>query len=226
MKLIYTGSLAATVDAVNEAFFFPRELPVPQRRAAAQWIAARAHRPGSYAQMPAPTNRDLSQGIRLFTGERITTRAGITHILGQEACRAMILLTHNDAAIREALAAADKVMAQRLATGQKRPGMYCCGRCSCAMWRHLAVAPSPQAARLLTHGLKTLKEHRDGTGRWKVFPFHYTLTALIDIDLPAAKHELQYAAPSCQRLLARKDSTNDKYALRRRALAERVLART
>ena len=27
MKVIYTGSVAATVDAVNEAFFFPRALP-------------------------------------------------------------------------------------------------------------------------------------------------------------------------------------------------------
>ena len=84
---------------------------------------------------------------------------------------------------------------------------------------HIAIGE-----RLLTAGVKSLRALRNGKGRWRVFPFHYTLLALSEMDLPGAAREMQYAGQSLERLLKRSDG-GDKYDGRRRMLAERVLAR-
>ena len=224
MQIVNTQSLAATVDAVNEAFFLGRLPSKPQRRQAAKWIAGRQGKPGSYADMFAPTRRDRAQGIRLFTGERVVTGAATGHILGEEACRALILLDADAKDVGTALEAATAGMLARLRK-ERRLGMYCCGRCSASLWRHLAVGGLEQvgAERFLAAGVKKLKAFRDGKGRWRVFPFHYTLLALREIDLPAAVKEMRYAAPSLHRVLKRAPAA-DKYDRRRRVLAERILA--
>ena len=232
MTLVNPESLAATVDAVNEAFFFGRKLPKAQRADAAKWIAARQGLPGSYAAMFAPTDDDRRQGIALFTGERFQTRAGAAHVLGEEACRALILLDVPLAGVRDALGRATEGMVERLRGAEQRErnagrpwmGGYCCGKCTAAMWRHLAVGGLEDPERHLAAGMKALKLHRDGTGKWRRFPFHYTLLALSEVDCPAAVRELRYAAPVLERALKRatRDTT---FAARRRLVAERVLAR-
>ena len=72
--------------------------------------------------------------------------------------------------------------------------------------------------------MRILKTRRDGNGRWRAFPFHYTLLALSDIELPSALAERRYAAPACERCLKRSPG-DDTFAQRRRELAERILAR-
>lgn len=223
MKTLYPTSLTATVDAVNDALFFDRPFPASQKRQAARWIATRVNEPGSYCGMPAPTKKDFTQEFRLFTGERITTRVGKAHILGEEACRAMILLGGRDRSVRQAIETATALLVPRLQY-DRRPGWYCCGKCSCALWRHLAVGGLDKPQRRLAAAVKALKAYRDGKGRWKVFPFYYALLALAEIDLPAARTEMRYVAPTCEKLLSRRGTTKDKYTQRRRALAERVLA--
>jgi len=234
MKMPNTRSLSATLDAVNEAAFYDRPLPRPARGATAEWIASRQGRPGSYAGLFAPTARDFRDGIRFFTGERFATHAGVAHCLGEEAGRALILLGVKSPAVRSALTAANDAMASRLADARRREagagrpfrGQYCCGRCSVALWRHLAAGGltgiGPE--RWLAAGVKGLRTERDGRGRWRRFPFHFALLALTEIDLPGAVAEMRYAAPALQRSLAR-SGASDVYARRRRDLAERVLAR-
>lgn len=234
MRLINAQSLAETLDAIDEALFFGRPLPKSQRAKAAKWIAARQGLPGSYCGMFAPTARDFKEGIRLFTGERLATWAGTAHVLGEEACRALILLKAPGKEVRRALAAAGDGIAARLAGSEQREanagrpfhGRYCCGKCSVALWRHLAAGGLEQVGprRWLAAGVKGLRTRRDGQGRWRGLPFYYALLALSEIDLPAAVGEMKYAAPLCERLLKR-SPRRDKYARRRRALAERVLGR-
>jgi hypothetical protein len=67
-----------------------------------------------------------------------------------------------------------------------------------------------------------LKEHRDGDGRWRRFPFYYTLLALAEIKGRSAIEEMRYAAPGLERVLRRR-TRGSKYESRRRALAERIL---
>ena len=227
MKLIYPASLAKTLDAVNEALFLGRTLNAADRALAARWIAARQGLPGAYADMFAPTNADFGNGIRVFTGERIGTRAGTAHILGEEASRALILLDSSDRTVRETLARAGAGMNARLEDTEARGhrvGAYCCGTCSAAFWRHLAVGGLAHPDRWLGAGMKALKSRRSGDGKWRVFPFWYTLLALSEIELPAAVSEMRHAAPRCEAYLTRWRA-GENYAQRRRAVAEQVLAR-
>ena len=232
MGLADSGSLAATVDAASDALFFGRDVTKAERTAAATWIAGRQGLPGSYAGMFAPTGADRAEGIRLFTGESIRSGGGAAHVVGEEACRALILLDVPLASVRAALGRATEGMVERLRKAERRErncgrpwlGQYCCGRRSVGLWRHLAVGGLGDADRHLAAGMKALKAHRLGNGRWRRFPFHYTVLLLSETGVRGALDERRYAAPAVERLLRRKPR-DDPYDARRRAVAERVLAR-
>ena len=74
----------------------------------------------------------------------------------------------------------------------------------------------------LKAGLKMLKSYRDGKGKWRRFPFYYTLLALNEMEFPASIKEMRYAAPVLERVL-RRSRKGDKISARRRLLAERIL---
>ncbi|MBM4046346.1 MAG: hypothetical protein FJ279_14650 [Planctomycetes bacterium] len=228
MEIIDATSLAATLDRLNEAFFHGTPLSGSQREQAAKWLAGRQGLPGSYAGMFAPTEKDIRRGIQVFTGEKVRSRAATCHILGEEACRALILLGVRLAGVQEALRRATAGMATRLEQARQRPsgipGTYCCGTCTCSLWRHLAAGGLAGHEGWLAAGMKALKAHRLGNGRWRRFPFFYTLLALQEIDLPSAVDELRYAAPVCERLVKRSRKSG-KHIQRRRLLAERALAK-
>lgn len=225
MKIIHSKSLAATLDALNEIFFYRRSLPKSQKAQIAKWIAGRQGLPGSYANMFAPTKYDFKKGIRLFTGECVLSNAAIGHILGEEACRVLILLNVRDADVQVALQRATWGMLRRLAPSEIKGrvrGMYCCGICTGAYWRHLAVGGLKNSKRRLVTGMRVLMKYRDGNGKWRRFPFYYTLLALSEINLPSAIAQMRYAAPVCERYL-KHSHRNGKISQRRRALAERIL---
>jgi len=221
MKIVNPNSLAATLDAVNEVFFFGRSLSKSEREQISQWIASRQGRPGSYANMFAPAGNDIKEGVRLFTGERVRSGAAIRHILGEEACRTLILLDVSIVGVHNALKRATLGMMAALARSKRMPGMYCCGICSCSLWRHLAVGGLEDSERRLAAGMKALKLHRSGNGKWNRFPFYYTLLALSEIDLPSAIQEMRYASAICERYLRRSPKDN-KIAQRRQLLVERI----
>ena len=229
MELVSPDSLAATLDAVNDALFCGRKLSRADRDSAAKWIAARQGLPGSYAGMFAPTEMDRSDGIRLFTGEAVTTRAGTAHVLGEEAGRALILLDVTLASVRDAQARAAEGMLERLRdavqrernTGRPWLGQYCCGKCTAALWRHLAAGGLEDQERHLAAGMQALKLHRDGSGKWRRYPFWYTALVLSEVRVELAMDELRYAAPAAERSLRRVG--DGPFAQRRRVLAERVL---
>ncbi|KPJ62165.1 MAG: hypothetical protein AMS15_04840 [Planctomycetes bacterium DG_23] len=234
MKILNTRSLSATLDTVNEAFFYGRSLSESQRGKTAKWIAERQGKAGSYAQMFAPTEDDFREGIRLFTGEKISSRAGIAHILGEEACRVLILLNAPLKSVQDSLRRASLGMAQRLEkarnrdinAGRRWSGMYCCGRCTSALWRHLTVGglKDAEGERWLAAGIEALKHHRIGNGRWRRFAFHYTLLTLSEIALASAVEEMRYASPICEQYL-RRPPKDDAITQRRRLLAEKILER-
>ncbi len=242
MSLVRPDSLAATLDAVNQAFFFGRRLSEANRREAAAWIASRQGLPGAYHGMFAPTERDRRESIRLFTGESVATRAATAHILGEEACRALILLggtgilpvKHRlEACATEAaaLARATEGMLGRLRAAEQREthmgrpwlGQYCCGKCTAALWRHLAAGGLERAEHHLAAGVEALRLSRTGDGRWRRYPFFYTVLALSEMDASLAIDELRYAAPVLYGLV-KGAPEGDPFATRRRTLAERVLA--
>lgn len=221
MGIVHHKSLAETLDTLNAAFFYRRHLSKAVRLQAAKWIASRQGKPGSYADMFAPTELDYERGIILFTGERVNTEAGAGHILGEEACRALILLDVQNAEVKEALSRASEGMLNALRESHASPGWFCCGRCTCSYWRHLAVGGLENREAELVGGIKTLRRHRDGHGRWSRFPFYYTVLALSEIELPSALDEIRYAAPALERAVSR--APKNTFDQRRVDLAERAL---
>ena len=122
MKLLDAKSLAGTIDAVSDALFFGRRIPRDEARRVAVWLVGRQGLPGSYAGMFAPMPRDCAHGIRLFTGERISSGAATGHILGEEACRALLLLETDLAEARAALVRATRSMDKRLSHSESARG--------------------------------------------------------------------------------------------------------
>jgi hypothetical protein len=227
MVIIDTESLANTLDAVNGALFHHEHLTEANRRQLAGWIAGRRGKPGSYAGMFAPTGEDLRNGIRVYTGEQIGSGAGIRHILGEEACRALILLDVEDNTIRQALEQATAGILGRLRQTEesgKVHGLFCCGMCSVAYWRNAMVGGLDRSEERLTAGMAALKTHRTDDSRWRRFPFYYTLLALSEMNLRPALDEMRHAAPLLERRVKRKAQDN-RFSERRRVISERILAK-
>jgi hypothetical protein len=227
MVNIDSVSLAETLDAVHESFFYSNNIPESDRIQTARWIASRVGIPGCYAGMAAPAKNDFSNGIRTFTGEWVRSKAGISHVLGEEACRVLLQLNISEPLVKEALHRATEGMLQRLianeTTGEVQ-GLYCCGTCSVAYWRHILAGGLDKNKARLAAGIQTLKSLRTGDGRWRRFPFAYTLLALSEINSSPAIEEIQYAAPVMERYLKR-CIIGDKYAGRKQTLYKLILAK-
>ena len=73
-------------------------------------------------------------------------------------------------------------------------------------------------------GVDLLKAYRDRDGGWCRFPFYYTLLALTEINGKSVVVEMQYAAPRLEQMLKRR-GRGDRFDMRRRAVAEHILAR-
>jgi hypothetical protein len=221
-------TLTAIVDHVNDARLFDRPLAASRRKALAAFLADRQGKPGSYCELFAPVDGEIAGGYRFFTGERINTDAGCRHILGEEALRAMAMLKPTTKAGRSAIERAADAMSRRLhrsetehGGGIRDRGMYCCLRCSVSLWRVWSLGVMEDADDRLRCGLKLLRGRRDGAGAWRGYPFHYTLSALIDAHTDEARKELRYTRPAVERRLERAaKNTKDIYAARRRRLLE------
>ena len=224
---VNTESLVETLDAVNDALFRRRRLTAANRKELAGWIARRRGKPGAYAGMFAPTDQDLRSGVRVYTGELVMSGAAIGHVLGEEACRALILLSVKDNPIREALERATTGMLRRLRQTEnvsKVHGMYCCGICTVAYWRNVMVGGLDRNEERLAAGMAALRAHRSKDGRWRRFPFYYTLLALSEMNLRPALDEVRYVAPLLERYVKMRVGDNT-FSERRHIISERILAR-
>lgn len=243
MNLIVHESLAKTVDAVNECLFFSKELPLDAREQVAVWITARHRESGRYANTFALFPEEICGGIRLFTGER-SVAASSRHIVGEEACRVLRQLNVQTLSVHTAIEEATQSL--NIGPGELpqeaiprpddgkthwlwpyRGGTFCCGACSVGMWRHLLAGGFDAKEARLARGLTCLRDCRKGDGDWRVFPFWYTVLALVEMELPQAAEELRYAA---RRLESAAQGTRlspraSLWQARRTELARRALAR-
>jgi hypothetical protein len=218
-------SLNATLDALADGVFFGKQPPQKDIAAALQLVCDRQGQPGSYAGMFAPTEADRA-GIRLFTGERVKSNAGIGHQLGEEACRVLNLLKKDvpetSAALERAVAGMTAWLAEYEARGYDTC-VYCCGTCSPAYWRNLATGLFPKAEERLSGGMKRLSELHTGDGQWSKFPFFFTSLALTEIDPSLARGELRYAAARWERIMPRLARSGKPYDVRRAEVGKRLL---
>lgn len=225
MHHLNRDSLSETLDFLSEDIFFKRKIPTAKRVSAANWLARRQGLPGSYAGMFAPTELD-GDGIRLFTGEIVRSRAGIGHLLGEECCRVLTLLESKEPQVQFSLNRAVQGMNARLDENMKKggsAGTYCCGTCSVGYWRSLAIHLFPQSEDRLRLGLAQLKKNRTADGQWKRYPFYFTSLALIEIGPDLAKAEMLHAAKRWKKILPKFAYSENRYSQRRAAIGKRLL---
>ena len=222
------NSLAVLVDRIEQKRYYRQKIPAGELLAASREIASRQGLPGSYAGMFAPTPLDFRRGIRVFTGEPVRSGAATAHILGEESCRLLLKLNVKDRLASAALARAEAGMRERLNSSERvharHVGFYCCGICTVSLWRHLAAGGLDNPVPRVRDGLRVLARCRSDNGRWNRFPFFYTLLALNELDVPEARKELRWAAPSAERSLKALPGAG-RFPKRRRAVLEQALAR-
>jgi hypothetical protein len=222
MDILDPSSLGKTLENLNETFFYGNKISASEKKKIATWIASRQGLPHSYRSMFGPLDYDWSSGLKLFTGEEIKTKAGSMHIMGEEASRALILLNVDTPKVKKAMEKARDGMFEAMDLEHRVPGTFCCGICTVAFWRNLSVGGLKNSESELVAGLKDLAKHRTGDGKWRRYPFYYTLLALLEIEHPLAKFEMIYASSACERYVKRYHGYK-KYEKRRHDITERVL---
>lgn len=227
MKYLDENSLFQTVDNVSEALLFNTNIDDDERLQIADFIISQQGKPYTYANTFAPTENDLKRDLILFTGEKIKSKVGKCHMIGEEASRILRKLDLHTDKINSALQKADNGLNNLINTYLKDSryefGMYCCKSCSCGLWMNLSSGASIMNSSFLKAGLNYLKEHRDESGRWKGFPFYYTLYVLNQIDAKLAMDEMRYASKIIEKRLRKKRREENKYELRRNYLCEQIL---
>lgn len=225
MKILHPESLIATVDAFNEAVFFNR----PWRDEAeplAAWVSARLGKGRGYAGSFALTDDDWDREFRLFTGEKVTTRAARAHIIAEEATRLLTLIRKTTGLDSDARRASEERLGARIFSPQSPTttnGIYCCGKCSVALWRGLAVGGFAEHAATLARSAATLAAARDGAGGWRRFPFYYTLLFLAEAGPELAGKEIAYCARRLERAARLLRGKRDAVSARRLRVIHLIL---
>jgi hypothetical protein len=226
MDIVVKNSLAKTVDNIDELLFLRKKINRTDISKATHFILGRTNKPGSYENMPAPTEYDFKNGLKLFTGEKVTSNAGIAHILGHEALRTAYILTTDMPNLRKEVESATNFIVRRIKDAPKQQrlnGLYCCSTCSCALWRHIAAGNMLGCKKMLKFGIKHLADSQDSKGRWKGFPFYYTLLVLSESVISPATVQLRYAyAKTLNRSLTGIKGA-DKYSKRRKMLLQKII---
>lgn len=209
MELQINATLTDALDCCNLAFFEGDSLTALQRYELVREISANIEREGASLD-----------GLQLFTGERLRTRAAASAIILEESARALILLDSPTVDGVMALEEARRRLAGKCFTDGCTLGE--CAHAAVGWLRYLAVTDLPDTERRLEVGLRRLNALRDTGGRWKGVPFYYTLLMLCELDSPLARRELRYAAPACEKLLSMQP-VNEISGQRRLSVLERVL---
>lgn len=209
-RILVPESLAETLWRLEEARQGFRKSSDVHVKEALHWVLTRQELHGSYLDGGfTPASQDLSQGVRLPTGERMRSDAGTRHILDEEALRTVIVWgLGSSSSVKQALKGFNKL----LEAGGKN-GRWCCHMCTTAFLRTLAVVKPDDWKEILEKGIGHIKRKRIPNGRWHSFPFYYTLLTLSEMVTSSAEAELRHASKVAEKLLKRyrKDDRTSRF---------------
>ena len=198
-KILVPGSLMETLWRLEEVCLGFRADPQANVDEALDWVLSRQGLEGSYYGLFLPTPEDLERGLQLPTGERMHTTAAAKHILGEEALRTSLVWKRDRTPqVRQALKGLETIVDRGGKTGR-----YCCYTCTIAFLRTLVTTAMSGKDEIVQKGLDRIRSARTPDGRWKGFPYYYTLLTLTEIDQPKARNELEYASKTAEKLLKR-----------------------
>ncbi len=200
-RVLVPDSLAETLWRLEEVRRGFRSAAGTQVTEALNWVLSRRGLKGAYRGLFAPTEKDLG-GVKLLTGESIFS-AALRHILGEEALRTVIVWNLGQSSTVKRVKESFISLLERGEPPAKASGFYCCHKCTPAFLRTLAVAQPEGWKATLQKGVENIRKKRTPDGRWRGFPFYYTLLTLSEIGLPSAKVELRHASTVAKKLLNR-----------------------
>ena len=157
-------------------------------------------------------NMDLSQKNRLITGEKLATKLAVKNIKAVQKARLLSSLNAPSAEdLQNLLSLEDWIEKQCFA---KFCAVGECRHSSITYLRYLGTFDDETTKSKVDSFIQTLSEHRDGKGRWKGFPFYYTLLVLNEMKTEAARTEVEYALPACKRALNRLKENDTFYMIK------------
>jgi hypothetical protein len=186
----------------------------------ANWILARQNRQKGFVFFPTP--EDEEDGLRLLSGEKPRTKLLARNALELETLRLLALIEPKDAAVERL----QQEVGQRLSrlcfaqvckTGE-------CAHASIAYLRYRMAAGGREATSQFEHGLQVLKQDRDGDGRWRKFPFWFTLLWLVELPAEMAQEELAYTRDRCKQLLIEDAPNAAPYASIRKKILHKAVS--
>ncbi|MHA1906020.1 MAG: hypothetical protein ACW98Y_01895 [Candidatus Thorarchaeota archaeon] len=157
-------------------------------------------------------NMDLSQKNRLITGEKLATKLAVKNIKAVQKARLLSSLNAPSTEDLQKLLSledwiAEQCFAKFCAVGE-------CRHSSIAYLRYLGTFDDESTKSKVDSFVNLISKHRDGKGRWKGFPFYYTLLVLNELKTEVAKKEIEYAIPACQRAMNRLKESDGFYSLK------------
>jgi hypothetical protein len=212
-------SLSQAIDRANDALAEGRVITAEERAETVSWLLRRQVTKGRNIGSFEPASSDLAGGVHLYTGERLRTRLATSNVLTSEAARLLALFGGRDP---EARLGVERAAAWLDVSCFVRNDCVI-GECAHSFVSHLRfLSVSETDSAVLVRRIGVIQDSRDGKGRWERFPFYYTLLALGEVSDEAARRELRYAVPACERALSR-SSGSDVYDARRKAVLDRIL---
>lgn len=223
MIIVHPTSLTTTLDSAAEALFHQNPIPIDLRKDIATLLIHRQSQTGPNSGFFIPFTAESATHFRLFSGEQLTTEFARQHIQLIEAARILKLLGLDLSAVTKSIQIAEHRMDTMCYSKFCSKGE--CKSVTIAFMRFLNSADSEDPATRLNSFLTKLGSYRDGKGKWNGFPYYFTLLMLSEIDEPLAIQELQYAAPSFQKLSNLLTSA-DPISTRRQAILNQAFSRS
>lgn len=201
-RILAPDSLAETLWRLEEVRRGFRSRADTQVTEALNWVLSRQGLKGAYRGLFAPTEKDI-RGVKLLTGETVFF-AALRHILGEEALRTIIVWNFERFSAVKKAKESFVYLSKRVGDPPaKASGFYCCHKCTLAFLRTLGVVKPDEWEATLQKGVENIRKKRTSDGKWRGFPFYYTLLTLSEMDIPSAKVELQHASTIAKKLLNR-----------------------
>ena len=220
MNVISEKSLYKTVTNAELFLFEGGSLSLPEKIQLANWILGHQNREKKFIFYPTTADRDA--GVRLFSGEKIKAKFLADNTVELETLRLLALLRPEMPEVQQLFWEANQRLfpicfANGCTVGE-------CRHASIAVMRYLTASDFSGSADRLERTLGILKQHRDGDGKWKAFPFYFTLLWLTELPNDFARDELAYTRPHCEKLLTKGLQDDDPGTPLRRKILQRVIA--